>query len=33
MFIFSDYTRKILKNIAVKHHFYLDKMKLFNYTY
>jgi hypothetical protein len=32
MFIFSDYIQKILKNIAKKHHFFLDKVKLFDYT-
>jgi hypothetical protein len=32
MFIFSDYIQKTLKNIVKKHHFLLDKVKLYNYT-
>jgi hypothetical protein len=32
MFIFSDYIQKTLKNIAKKHHFSIDKVKLFSYT-
>jgi hypothetical protein len=33
IFIISDFTRKKIKNIVKKLHFYLDKVKLFDYTY
>lgn len=32
MFIFSEFIKKTLKNIAKKHHFLLDKVMLLDYT-